>query len=174
MRIPKEFRKKEAASSCLFSPFQVHMISLHSFTRTINDGLFLVKDYYESADLGKHISQKPVEQVIFGNTSLFVPIISLDGYNVMLIENFTSKNALALGNLKSSSNEDIYNLDKNYNYEVIHAFGLDQVKLLKLTLTGLEQYEKACLEAERFDLLTKYKTFIDEFCDGDLNTIKRK
>lgn len=177
MRLPKGFGAKTSREienpTSFFAPYTIHMLDLGSFTRTADNGFFMATNGYNSIEPAETIFQEPISHETWGMETMFFPLISLDGYNIMLIENFNDQHEKMLVNkIHNYSYPSIDDASKLGKVEIIHSFGLDQVKLLLLTIKGLEQYEKACLAMDRFDLLVKYKEFLDSWCDGDLKNVK--
>lgn len=164
MHIPKDIRhfKMDQANTAgrpvVLAPFRVHRIALDSLYKTLDYGMYFSRRLYSHMDVSKDI-KTPAHEKENSYGSWYLPVTSFDGYNVLLIENMCEASLEAMAN-KARNQEYIDCMMRESWVEPIQAFGLDQVKLLKLTTKGIGQFRSACTAMERYDLLIKIRDFI--------------
>lgn len=155
MKMPKELRGPITVSDdgAILAPYFVHLICVFSLGRTIDHYLYFNPSNYTHSDLSKDPNQPSTTNIVWGSTYYYVPIVSLDGYAVLLLENCTKEAKTALSEM---SDDDSYGSDIDISkMNVIMAYGLDDVKTYLLSAEGIKQYKNLCLAKERYDLLAK-------------------
>jgi len=155
MKMPKELRGPITIpdDGVILAPYFVHLICIVSLGRTIDHYLYYNPKYYSHLDPSKDPNQPSTSDIIWGNTYHYVPIVSLDGYAVLLLENCTKEAKTALSEM---SDDGGYGSDIDISkMNAIMAYGLDDVKTYLLSAEGIKQYKNLCLAKERYDLLAK-------------------
>jgi len=142
----------------VLAPFCVHRIALSSLYKTFDFGMYFNANRYSHIDPTKDIKAPAHEKESFYG-AWYLPVTSFDGYNVLLVENMCNEALAAMAD-KSREQDYIENMSRKSWIEPISAYGLDQVKLLKLTIKGIGQFRSACIAMERYDLLIKIRDFI--------------
>ena len=131
--------------------YVVHMISLQSLHKS-SDGYLLIPHQFYISDPEKDINTKSKKDTESARTTLyFYPVVSFDGYNVLLLSNITDECLDAfVADKPSSTAVEGFSYD---DFFIIDAYDLDEVDLESLTEKGLDQFKSACIAAEMYELI---------------------
>tara|TARA_R110002074_G_C12025855_1_gene616981 strand:- start:40 stop:510 length:471 start_codon:yes stop_codon:yes gene_type:complete len=149
-KIPKELLPLNESLRCL-DPFLVHLISTDSIIKTDDDYVCFHKSYYSSKPIPSIKTRSKIEEGSWGLESLFLPVTSFDGYNVLLVENM-EKEAIKefLNKEKSNKSGDNFDIESHY---FIDAFSINNVDTKKLTDKGMNQFKLALVALEDYETL---------------------
>jgi len=131
--------------------FKVHNINTYSVKKTADGYCYFPEDHY-SSQATENINQEDfIEKDTYENDHFYVPVVSFDGYNVLMLDQVVGKGKEAFAKIEATGNKK-----EGYNHDVTHwmdAYSLDDVDVRELTPKGLIQYRSALVASERFDAL---------------------
>jgi hypothetical protein len=155
MKLPENFWKvKDTGNSSVakLAPYKVHLLGVHTMVETEDHHLFIPSGY-ESECLKSSDSLHMPEEVYkkWNNEYLYIPIVSFDGINVLLLENISEDKKKHLKFVKGEYE------DKDM---LIHFFSLNSVNPKMLSQDGLKQYANALEQMEEYSKLASIVNLI--------------
>jgi hypothetical protein len=148
-KLPKALRRNTEGFK--FEAYKVYLVYLTSFTTTTDGFIGVNMLEYESEKSDNINTQSDIVQ----SNYLRVPIVSFDGYNVLMLENCCPDVIEKLNNKQKWYTKD-YLQDSN-KYVWINAFSFDSIDTNELTEEGIKQYNSACIALELYESIIKNK-----------------
>lgn len=147
-KIPSELMSSSVENSTRpLAPNLVHLVS----QKTADGYYYIPKDYLHTEPT-KNINSGGIKEIgTWDKTHIFVPIVSFDGYNVLLYNNLIPD---VLKAFKSKNNEYVYKAQVNcQTHHFIDSYSIEDVEVEKLTEAGFQQYKAALIASEMYEKL---------------------
>jgi len=157
-QLPKELQGTRFPELQNLKPYTVHMIDLVSFKKTIDGYCHFHKTFLKEKE-SNDIFQKDIKMIkddgfFDGVEKIYLPLVSFDGYNVLMLENISQEALLKFSDIAPDFYREKEDVSFYENY-FIDAYSLDEVLIDDLTLKGINQYRNALEASENFEALIK-------------------
>jgi hypothetical protein len=132
-----------------FKPCTVYMVYTATAVVTSDEQVAVNMNKYDCEETDNIRTRGDADE----NGNVRVPVVSFDGYNVMLLDNCDDIH------IEAVKDRDTYNTRQNLDkkYSSIHAFSFDSIDTSELTEEGVRQYNSACVSMEAFEKTITYK-----------------
>ena len=151
MKLNKLPEDLDVAAVFKLAPYKIHL--LYNVSGAIStDGYmaFHASKYYVETSTDVNANSITDDE---GNYK--VPVISFDGYNVLMTENCSKEHMMHLKTQNTYT--DSNTLATRKGHIMINAYTFDTIDVKELTEEGIKQYNKACVALERFESIHTFK-----------------